>query len=836
MKPKPTTVRRPRLGCSRSWSRAHKALRSGLWSRRLQLEPLEQRTLLSASISGTVFGDLDRDRVWEPGGTPAETGLEGWTVELHRGGTTSQFQELINSTSQQGDPPTAGDRLGYSLALVGNKLVVGAPFASEGVVHLYHWDEASSQWKWEGRINDPDPEFGAFGYCVAAYGDDILVSSESRGTGRGYLFDGSTYELRATFDNPSADGNNGFGYPIAAVGDKILVGAKYEDVNGLNAGRVYVFGASGAHVGTIHNPTPGEPWDNFGDSLAPVNGGVLIGAPGESTLGRGSGAAYFYGYDGQSWELRHTFLNGDFSPGTASDFGHSVGKAGDNFLIESKYAAYLYNGSTFELLHVFPATYAAYYFPDTPETAIYRAPANTVAAVGGNILAPSPGEDAVYLYDGSSYELLQTFRNPDGDGDWFGASLAVIDDKVFISCFGDDSQGLDAGAVYVFEALPQVSSMSTDISGGYTFTVDPGEYQVREVLLAGFGQTLPRASGAYLVEVAEGGAAVRNFGNVQNTPPTGVPDSYSMNEGEILTVGASGVLSNDFDAEPLSAVLVRGPSHGELTWNRDGSFTYIPDLGFARPGVPGVDTFTYKADDGAGYSEETSVTITVDANSGVYPRYATQPGPAVGIPNRKTVTSAITVPQAQSFTILDLDVRMDITHSWDSDLDVFLIGPDGTRVELFTDVGGSLDNFRGTWLDDDANLGIVEGAAPYDGTTDPSDGRYRPEGDLAAFYGRPAAGVWTLEIYDDASRFKQDNTGTLNSWSLVFTHAVTLPPQAGITVTPTSGLVTTEAGGTASFSVVLDTQPTATVTIPVSSNDTTEGTVSVPSLTFTAAN
>ncbi len=59
---------------------------------------------------------------------------------------------------------------------------------------------------------------------------------------------------------------------------------------------------------------------------------------------------------------------------------------------------------------------------------------------------------------------------------------------------------------------------------------------------------------------------------------------------------------------------------------------------------------------------------------------------------------------------------------------------------------------------------------------------------------------------------------------------------AGITVTPTSGLTTTEAGGTATFTVVLNSQPTADVTIGVSSNDTTEGTVSAASVTFTSAN
>lgn len=56
----------------------------------------------------------------------------------------------------------------------------------------------------------------------------------------------------------------------------------------------------------------------------------------------------------------------------------------------------------------------------------------------------------------------------------------------------------------------------------------------------------------------------------------------------------------------------------------------------------------------------------------------------------------------------------------------------------------------------------------------------------------------------------------------------------GITVTPTSGLVTDEGGATATFTVALDTIPTATVTVGLSSSDLTEGTVVPVSLTFAA--
>src|SRR2546429_620827 len=57
---------------------------------------------------------------------------------------------------------------------------------------------------------------------------------------------------------------------------------------------------------------------------------------------------------------------------------------------------------------------------------------------------------------------------------------------------------------------------------------------------------------------------------------------------------------------------------------------------------------------------------------------------------------------------------------------------------------------------------------------------------------------------------------------------------AGITVAPTAGLVTSEAGGSATFTVVLNSQPTADVDIPVASSNAGECAVAPASLTFTA--
>jgi len=72
---------------------------------------------------------------------------------------------------------------------------------------------------------------------------------------------------------------------------------------------------------------------------------------------------------------------------------------------------------------------------------------------------------------------------------------------------------------------------------------------------------------------------------------------------------------------------------------------------------------------------------------------------------------------------------------------------------------------------------------------------------------------------------------------VAFTIAIRPAPAGpGITVNPTSGLATTEAGGTDSFTVVLNTEPSADVTVGISSDDTSEGTVLPTSLNFTSLN
>ena len=82
--------------------------------------------------------------------------------------------------------------------------------------------------------------------------------------------------------------------------------------------------------------------------------------------------------------------------------------------------------------------------------------------------------------------------------------------------------------------------------------------------------------------------------------------------------------------------------------------------------------------------------------------------------------------------------------------------------------------------------------------------------------------------------FKTITGEVVDEFDVLASPSTYLPP--GITVTPTSGLTTAETGDTATFRVVLHSQPTADVTIHLSSSDSTEGAVSPESLTFTTAN
>ncbi|MFK7783283.1 reprolysin-like metallopeptidase [Psychroserpens sp.] len=108
-----------------------------------------------------------------------------------------------------------------------------------------------------------------------------------------------------------------------------------------------------------------------------------------------------------------------------------------------------------------------------------------------------------------------------------------------------------------------------------------------------------------------------------------------------------------------------------------------------------------------------------------------------------TYTSVINVPN--DALISDVNVTINIQHDWNNDLDIFLISPTGTAIELSTDNGNDNDtDYVDTVFDQEGTTNITAGVSPFTGT-------FIPEGNLSTLYGEMSGGDWTLSVDDDFS-------------------------------------------------------------------------------------
>src|SRR5207248_10700353 len=79
-------------------------------------------------------------------------------------------------------------------------------------------------------------------------------------------------------------------------------------------------------------------------------------------------------------------------------------------------------------------------------------------------------------------------------------------------------------------------------------------------------------------------------------------DSYTTDDDTPLLHAALPIYATDVDGDPLTAILVSGPSHGSLTLNGNGSFTFTPAANYN-----GSDSFVYKVNDGTADSNLATV-------------------------------------------------------------------------------------------------------------------------------------------------------------------------------------------------------------------------------------
>jgi subtilisin-like proprotein convertase family protein/subtilisin family serine protease len=216
-------------------------------------------------------------------------------------------------------------------------------------------------------------------------------------------------------------------------------------------------------------------------------------------------------------------------------------------------------------------------------------------------------------------------------------------------------------------------------------------------------------------------------------------------------VGASSVdvvvTSSSGDSETLTLASAGGIEFSGIVGTASG--TVAAEDGTLQVALGDVLTVTYvDSDDGTG----SSTTSTDTANITNVVEFPSSDVP-VDILDNSTIISTITV--GASGTLADIDLQLDVTHTFVGDLDFTLTGPDGTVITLIDRVGGSGDNFQVTYLDDEAGSAISNGTAPFDGS-------FRPTEAFTAFDGISITGDWTLAITDNVAA----DEGTLNAWSL----------------------------------------------------------------------
>lgn len=305
-----------------------------------------------------------------------------------------------------------GDEFGYSVSISGDKAIVGSPkndlFSIDGGL-VYFYEKQNGTWT-QVHVTSNFVPFSHFGFSLDIDGNRALIGADrANDIGSAYIFDFDgtdwqyTDELTKTLHTDSR-----LGYSVSLSGDRALVSAPYNNFNGLTeSGIAYVFELSGGvwiEADKI-SPVDAEQGDKFGVSVSLIANRAAIGASEEDDQGNNAGAAYIFDYISPGgglpiWNQSEKIIAADVD--AADYFGYSVSLGVDKVLIS--------------------------------------------APVANN-------HGVAYLFEliGNNWEESNKFIPENGEfDDIFGISAALSGDRVLIGARGDDDNGEDSGAVYIY--------------------------------------------------------------------------------------------------------------------------------------------------------------------------------------------------------------------------------------------------------------------------------------------------------------------------------------------------------------------------------------------------
>jgi hypothetical protein len=412
-----------------------------------------QRALLALLIVGLVFGGL---------GPPATRADAPW----------SQEAKLTASDA------AASDRFGCSVAVSGNTVVIGACQDDSSRGSAYVFEKPGSGWADMTQTAKLTASGGVandgFGYSVAISGDTIVVGARGDdGSGSAYVFEkpiSGWTDMSQTAKLTASDAAEGdaFGHSVAIDGDTILVGA-FADESG--QGSAYVFLEGAGWTSTTEDAkltaSDGAGADNFGYSVSISGDTAVVGAWNDATVGV-TGSAYVF-LEGAGWTTKTQDAKLTASDGAAYDeFGRSVAVDGDTIVVGA-------NGDdgTRGSAYVFEEPITGW--TDMTQTAnltasvrsAYDELGRSVSIDGGTVVAGAYGDatwqGAAYVFDKPDTgwaNMTETAKLTVSGGavvDQFGWSVAIAGDTIVGGAYG---YGSGQGAAYIFGGEPTAVTLS----------------------------------------------------------------------------------------------------------------------------------------------------------------------------------------------------------------------------------------------------------------------------------------------------------------------------------------------------------------------------------------
>ena len=418
-------------------------------------------------------------------GSPFDStlGEESGVVKLYDTTTGGLLHVLVNPS------PARNDNFGFSVAVSGMRVVVGAPGDSTGALNAgsaYVYDLASAT---PGApvltLTNPTPaSYDYFGYSVAIFGTRVVVGAEGDDAGRNdagsaYVFDlasATPTVAMLTLTNPAPGSLRQFGFSAAISGARVVVGAPENFPSPFVGvgGSAYVYDLTAATPAvpalTLTNPTPAN-GDYFGNSVAISGPRVVIGAPFDDTAAPDAGSAYVYDLGSATPTIPATTLSVP-NARLGDSFGVSVAISGTRVVVgayqEDTAAPSAGSAYVFDLTSAKPNL--PVFTVANPSPAIFDFFGRAVAIDGTHVLVGAPEDDSAatdagsaYMYDLSS----ATPVTPEGvfgvatpvAGDSFGVSVASSGKRVVVGAWLEDTGGEDAGSVYIYDlasATPNV--------------------------------------------------------------------------------------------------------------------------------------------------------------------------------------------------------------------------------------------------------------------------------------------------------------------------------------------------------------------------------------------